>query len=90
MFSCFINIHHLFIIKKIIKKYNLNTTLLHTSAQYVNNLITVTNIQNENITMRNADYLAAIIYFKNLIKHLNVEKTISMTETVLLDNCFKK
>ena len=39
--------------------------------------------------MKNADYSAAIIYFKNLIKHLNVKKIINITETALLDNCFK-
>ena len=40
--------------------------------------------------MKNVDYLAAIIYFKNLMKHLNVEKIINMMKTVLLDSCFKK
>ena len=40
--------------------------------------------------MKNVDYLAAIIYFKNLIKHLNAEETISMIKTTLLDNYFKK
>ena len=40
--------------------------------------------------MKNVDYLAAIIYFKNLMKHLNVKKIISMMKTTLLDNCFKK
>ena len=40
--------------------------------------------------MKNADYSAVIIYFENLIKHLNVKKTISMIKATLLDNYFKK
>ena len=40
--------------------------------------------------MKNADYSAAIIYFKNLIKHLNAEEIINMMKTALFDNCFKK
>ena len=89
-FSCFINTHHLLTIKKIIRKYNLNTALLHISAQCVNSLTAMTSIQNENITMRDVDYSAAIIYFENLMKHLNVRGTISMTEAALLDSCFEE
>ena len=44
VFNCFINVHHLFIIKKIIKKYNLNMTLLHILIQHVNNLTVMINI----------------------------------------------
>ena len=40
--------------------------------------------------MKDADYSAAIIYFENLMKHLNAEEIINMMKTVLLDNCFKK
>ena len=40
--------------------------------------------------MKNADYLTAIIYFKNLMKHLNIKETINMIKTTLFDNCFKK
>ena len=40
--------------------------------------------------MKNVDYSAAIIYFKNLIKYLNVKETISITEIILLDNYFEK
>ena len=39
--------------------------------------------------MKNVNYSAAIIYFKNLMKHLNAEKIINMIKTILLDNCFK-
>ena len=44
VFNCFINVHHFFTIEKIIKKYDLNTTLLHILMQHVNNLIAVINI----------------------------------------------
>ena len=40
--------------------------------------------------MRDADYSAAIIYFKNFMKHLNVKEIISMMKAALFDNCFKK
>ena len=40
--------------------------------------------------MKNADYSAAIIYFKNLMKHLNVEEIINMMKTTLFNNCFEK
>ena len=40
--------------------------------------------------MKNVDYSAAIIYFKNLMKHLNAEKIINIIKITLLDNCFKK
>ena len=89
-FNCFINTHHFFTIKKIIKKYNLNTTSLHISAQHANNLTAVTSIQNENIIMKDVNYSATIIYFKNLMKHLNVEEIISMIKTALFNNCFEK
>ena len=90
VFSCFINAHHFFTVEKIIRKYDLNVTLLHILMQCANSLAAVTNIQNKNITMKDVNYPAAIIYFKNLMKHLNAEKTISMTKTTLLDNCFKE
>ena len=90
VFNCFVDVHHLFTIEKIVKKYSLNVTSLHISMQHVNSLAAVINIQNENIIMRDADYSAAIIYFENLMKHLNVRKTISMMKTALLDNCFKE
>ena len=89
-FSCFINVHHLLTVEKIVRKYSLNTALLHISAQCVNSLAAVTSIQNENITMRDVDYSAAIIYFENLMKHLNARGTISMTEMALLDSCFEE
>ena len=89
-FNCFVDIHHFLIIEKIIRKYDLNTTLLHILMQCVNSLAVVTSIQNENITMKDVNYSAAIIYFENLMKHLNAEEIISMTKTALLDNCFKK
>ena len=40
--------------------------------------------------MKNVDYLVAIIYFENLMKHLNVREIINMMKMTLLDNCFKK
>ena len=45
--------------------------------------------------MRNERYLvtvydAAIVYFETLIKHLNVEEKISITETMLFDNYFNE
>ena len=40
--------------------------------------------------MKDVNYSAAIIYFENLMKHLNTEETVSMMKTALLDNCFKK
>ena len=89
-FSCFVNVHHFFTVKKIIRKYSLNVTSLHILTQHVNNLAVITSIQNENITMRDTDYSAAIIYFENLMKHLNARETISMTEVTLFNNCFKK
>ena len=90
VFSCFVNIHHFFTVEKIVRKYSLNVTSLHILMQHVNSLAVMTNIQNENITMKDADYSAAIIYFENLMKHLNVREIISMAKTALLDNCFKE
>ena len=58
--------------------------------QCANSLAAIASIQNENIIMKDVNYSAAIIYFKNLMKHLNVEETINMTKTALLDSCFKK
>ena len=40
--------------------------------------------------MKNVNYSAAIIYFENLMKHLNVKETINMIKMTLLNNCFKK
>ena len=40
--------------------------------------------------MKNVDYSATIIYFKNLIKHLNIKKIINIIKAVLFNNCFKK
>ena len=44
VFNCFVNVYHFFIIKKIVKKYSLNITLLYILMQYINNLIVMTNI----------------------------------------------
>ena len=62
----------------------------HTSVQRANSLAAVASIQNENTTMRGVDYSAAIIYFENLMKHLNAGETISMAEAALLDSCFEE
>ena len=40
--------------------------------------------------MKNVNYLAAIIYFKNLMKHLNVKEIINMIKMTLFNSCFKK
>ena len=40
--------------------------------------------------MKNVNYLAIIIYFKNLIKHLNVKEIINIIKMILFDNYFKK
>ena len=40
--------------------------------------------------MKDVNYLIVIIYFKNLIKHLNVREIINIIKMTLLDNCFKK
>ena len=40
--------------------------------------------------MKNVNYSAAIIYFKNLMKHLNVKKIINMIKMTLFNNCFEK
>ena len=40
--------------------------------------------------MKNVNYSAAIIYFDNLIKHLNAEETINIMKTTLFNNYFKK
>ena len=64
--------------------------LLHISVQHANSLAVITSIQNENIIMKNVNYSAVIIYFENLMKHLNAEETISIMKTALLDNCFKE
>ena len=44
VFSYFINVYHLLIIEKIVRKYNLNTTLSHILMQHVNSLTIVINI----------------------------------------------
>ena len=36
------------------------------------------------------NYLAAIIYFENLMKCLNVEETINIIKMMLVDNYFKE
>ena len=40
--------------------------------------------------IKNVNYLAIIICFKILIKHLNVEKRINIIKITLFNNCFKK
>ena len=90
VFSCFVNAHHFLTVEKIVRKYNLNATLLHILMQHVNSLAVMTSIQNENITMKDADYSAAIIYFENLMKHLNAEETINIIKMTLLDSCFEE
>ena len=55
----------------------------------------MTAIQRKHDIMKNERYSitaydAAIVYFKTLIKHLNVRKKINITETVLFDNYFNK
>ena len=49
----------------------------------------IINIYNKNITIKNVNYLAIIIYFKNLIKYLNAKEIINIIKITLLDNCFK-
>ena len=89
-FSCFVDAHHLPTVEKIVRKYGLDAAPLHTLAQCANSLAAVASIQNENTTMRGVDYPAAIIYFENLMKHLNAGGTISMAEAALLDSCFEE
>ena len=41
-------------------------------------------------SLKCAVYTTVIIYFRKLIKYLNIEKTINTIEVALFDNCFNK
>ena len=78
----------------IFKKYNLKMTL-HISMQHVNSLAVMIVIQRKHNIMKNERYSvtaydAAIVYFKTLMKHLNVKKEVDVAKTMLLDNYFNK
>ena len=89
LFNCFINIYHLLIMKKYVKKYSLNI-ILHILMQHVNSLIIIINIQNKNFIIKNTNYSIMIIYFKTLTKHLNAKERINITEMTLFNHCFRK
>ena len=63
--------------------------------QHVNNLTVIIAIQKKHDIMRNEKYLITaynviIIYFKILIKHLNIKKEINVIKTVLLNSYFNE
>ena len=64
-------------------------------TQHVNSLAAVIAIQRKHDIIRDERYSmtaydAAIVYFKILIKHLNVKEKISIIKTALLDNYFNE
>ena len=71
------------------KKYNLNT-ILHILTQCVNNLIIIIIIFKKHNSLKYAIYTMMIVYFKKLIKHLNIEEIINEIKTVLFNNCFNE
>ena len=92
-FKSYVNINSISV-STVLKRYNLKTTL-HTSVQHVNSLTAVTAIQRKHDIMRNEKYSmtaydAAIVYFETLMKHLNAEEKINITEMMLLDSYFNE
>ena len=78
----------------VLKRYNLKMTF-YTLTQHVNNLIAITAIQRKHDIMRDERYLmtaydAIIIYFKTLIKHLNVREKINIIKMILFNNYFNE
>ena len=93
LFKSYVNIN-LISVSAVFKKYNLKMTF-HISAQHVNSLIMMTAIQRKHDIMRDEKYLmtaynAAIVYFKTLIKHLNIRKKISIAEAALFNSYFNE
>ena len=72
-----------------LKRYNLNMTL-HILMQHVNNLIIMIIIQKEHNSLKCAVYTVMIVYFKRLMKHLNVKEMISEMKMTLFDSCFNE
>ena len=78
----------------VLKKYSLKTTF-HILMQCVNSLAAVTVIQRKHDIMKDERYSmtaydAVIVYFETLIKHLNVEEKIDITEVMLFDSYFNE
>ena len=93
LFKNYVNIN-LILMSTILKKYNLKMTF-HILTQHVNSLTAVIAIQRKHDIMRNEKYLmiaydAAIVYFKTLMKHLNIRKKIDIIKTTLFNNYFNE
>ena len=91
LFKNYININ-LISVSTIFKKYSLKT-IFHILTQHVNSLAVMTVIQRKHNIMKNEKYSMTvydviIIYFKTLMKHLNVKKKISITKMILFNNYF--
>ena len=64
-------------------------SLSHTVVKHMNNLTIMIKILKQNATQL-INYFLIIVYFKKLIKHLNVKDTINNMKMKLLNNCFNK
>ena len=78
----------------VFKKYNLKITS-HILIQCVNNLTAMIVIQRKHDIMKNEKYSvtaynATIIYFKTLMKHLNVREKISIVKMMLFNSYFNE
>ena len=78
----------------VLKRYSLKTTL-HISTQHVNSLAAVTVIQRKHDIMKDERYSVTtydviIVYFKTLMKHLNVKKKVSVAKAALFDSYFNE
>ena len=78
----------------IFKRYDLKI-ISHISVQCVNSLIAMIAIQRKHDIMRDERYLmtaydAAIVYFKTLMKHLNVKEKINVAKMMLLNSYFNE
>ena len=93
LFKSYVNINSISV-STVFKKYSLKMTF-YTSIQCVNSLTVMIAIQRKHDIMRDEKYSvtaynAAIIYFKTLMKHLNAEEKINVTEMTLLNSYFNE
>ena len=78
----------------ILKRYDLKMTS-HILMQHVNSLAVIIAIQRKHDIMKNEKYSmtvydVTIVYFKTLMKHLNAEKKIDVTEMMLFNSYFNE
>ena len=95
-FENFVNffIIHILTAEFVLNYYEL-ISLSCITTQHVNSLAAITQILKQDITMtensfKSIKYDTAIVYFKKLIKHLNIRDTTSAAEMKLLNNYFNE